>query len=393
MKSKFDKEKFAVHVAQNLLQHTAGQAGTWTLLQNSFFESFLALGETPFLFCSQMLFGETKRDGISSMLDNLPGTLLANNVMGTSAIMQVRLLETEDDAPPAMYMCKIDFYRDAAEKIHIAFSGLQEPHEETVKVMIAAGFRLSAAKDQTAGIYFGYFSEGFMETRYKDFPLLLLSEIEENYVPSVITEARELIELLKTEVHGLVILSGPVGTGKTYLIRSIISELTNIRESVVCTPPLAFIEEPIKMHQGLADYANPFVIFEDLGDIIKGDSKSRYVNHFSNLANMTDGLLSILNNSVYMMTFNYDIKDIDPALVRDGRCIMQIEVPRLPIERAASILGKDQILTPDQKDFSLAEIYALRNKGKSRAKAYREIGFLANKRSRRYDEDAQYPII
>ncbi len=393
MSTKFDKKLFAGHVTKNLLSQTAGQSGTWILLQNSFFESFLAMADPPFLFCSQTLFGESSKEVVSAMLDKLPGTLLAHNVMGSSSIIQIRILEEEDDKPSSMYMCKIDFYRDSAEKINIAFSGMKKPHEETLKVMLEAGFRFKAAKDQTAGIFFGYFTEGYMETRYKDFPLLMLDEIEENYRPEVITEARSLIELLKTEVHGLVIISGPVGTGKTYLIRAIISELTNLRESIVCTPPLAFLEEPIKMHQGLTDFGNPFVIFEDLGDIIREDAKSRYVNHFSNLANMTDGLLSILNNSVYLMTFNHSIRDIDPALVRDGRCIMQLEVLRLPAVQARSLVPEEIDMDPNKKDFSLAEVYALKNKGKSKAKAYREIGFLANKHGRRYAGDEDYLTI
>ena len=384
---KLNRDILVANIASKLREQTSGPSQAWTLLQNAYTESYLAQAEAPFYFCTQELFGEISKEELSKTLKKLPGELLGSSSIGRGGLLQLRLVEGKEN--DFMYLNKVSFYKDMTERVSIGFVGIEETNERVLEVLIKAGFRFKVSKDETAGINFGYFSEDYVEMRHKDFPLLALDEIEENYVPEVVAQARELLELLKTEVHGLILLSGPVGTGKTFLIRSLISELTNIRDSVVCTPPLLFLQHPIKLHQGLADFANPFVIFEDLGDVIKGDAKSRYADHFSNLANMTDGLLSILNNSVYLMTFNHQIDDIDLALTREGRCLMQIEVPRLPIEQVRGMVPKDTKLDTQQKDFSLAEVYALKSKGKTRAKAAREIGFLASRRRRQgvSDED------
>ncbi len=260
---------------------------------------------------------------------------------------------------------------------------------DMVKTLIDAGFREKEAEDKKAGVHFGYFEENYVTTRHKSFPIILPREVKNNYTPKVFKQVEELVEILKTETQGMILLHGSPGTGKTYLIRAIISSLIGIRDAVVCTPPTAFLAQPVQMSTGLSDMTNPLIIFEDLGDLMKEDVKARYADHFSNLANMTDGLLSLLNNSVYLMTFNYPIKDLDAALTRDGRCIMNIEVPRLPIKQVRSMIPTGTDLG-DSKTLSLAEVYALKNKGK-KVKEARPLGFNT-RRNKGYDDpvDSHY---
>ena len=81
------------------------------------------------------------------------------------------------------------------------------------------------------------------------------------------------------------------------------------------------------------------------------------------------------------MTFNYPIKDLDEALTRDGRCIMNIEVPKLPIDQVRGMVPAGTELG-NNKSLSLAEVYALKNKGK-KVKEARPLGFDTNN-NRRY---------
>src|SRR3990172_6430756 len=80
----------------------------------------------------------------------------------------------------------------------------------------------------------------------------------------------------------------------------------------------------------------------------------------ANLLNFADGFLSLLTDAIIVLSFNYDMKRIDPAVTRPGRCLAHIEVGRLKYEKAKELV--DFELDP-KKDYSLAEIFEMKRKG------------------------------
>jgi len=190
---------------------------------------------------------------------------------------------------------------------------------------------------------------------YKSFQTVQLDSIARNYTPDVVEKSRVLIEVLKTSKHGLVIINGPVGTGKTWLIRSILSEVRD-RRGIVCTPPLWFLEQAGALNNAISAAERPLVILEDLGDMATKDAVTFHINQMSNLLNLTDGLLSMLSEAVFVLTFNYGVGEISEALTRPGRCLGHIEIGELSRVQAEERTGVRPLR---QSTYSLAEVYEI----------------------------------
>jgi len=190
---------------------------------------------------------------------------------------------------------------------------------------------------------------------YKSFQQVPLGSIANNYTPDVVEKTRALIEELKTSKHGLVIINGPVGTGKTWLIRSILSEVKD-RRGIICTPPLWFLEQAGALNNAISGSERPMVILEDLGDMATKDAVTFHINQMSNLLNLTDGLLSMLSEAVFVLTFNYGVGEISEALTRPGRCLGHIEIGELSRAQAEERTGVRPL---KQASYSLAEVYEI----------------------------------
>ena len=101
------------------------------------------------------------------------------------------------------------------------------------------------------------------------------------------------------------------------------------------------------------------VILEDVGDILMVDGASQYANITANLLNITEGLFSFMSDVIFILTFNYQIDKINPALTRPGRCIGRFEINELKHDHAQELVGFD--IPPG--DYSLAEVYEMKKNG------------------------------
>lgn len=232
-----------------------------------------------------------------------------------------------------------------------------------IECMKQYGLQLSKddTKEDKIRVYFSVPKHtGGIQTYAKQIPKLPLDTICRNYNDSVVTAVRQLIVAIKKSKNGLVILHGPVGTGKSYLIKSILSELGKERSGIVCTPPLIFLEDTSYLNQTLSEFQSSMLIFEDVGDILSTDNVTMRPNVTSNLLNLTEGLMSILANTIVLVTFNYEIGKISDALTRPGRCIAKIKVDYLSGDRAAELTG----LPLDKNvQYNLAEVYEMLRTG------------------------------
>jgi ATP-dependent 26S proteasome regulatory subunit len=103
---------------------------------------------------------------------------------------------------------------------------------------------------------------------------------------------------------------------------------------------------------------NSVLIIEDGENVIKNrESAGAGGNAVSNLLNLTDGILSDCLHIQVVATFNTHIKNIDEALLRKGRLIVNYEFGKLSVDntnRLFRYLGKDH--TAD-REMTLADIY------------------------------------
>jgi SpoVK/Ycf46/Vps4 family AAA+-type ATPase len=111
----------------------------------------------------------------------------------------------------------------------------------------------------------------------------------------------------------------------------------------------------------LMQYPNSILIIEDAENIILDRKDSINPNQaVSNLLNLSDGLLGDAMHQQIITTFNCEIKGIDPALIREGRLVVEHKFDKLSTENAQRLAkevvidGADQI----QRPMTLAEIYA-----------------------------------
>lgn len=209
-------------------------------------------------------------------------------------------------------------------------------------------------------VIFAFPSMGQPQYKSKTFANLPLNTISCNYSAEVIDKTRALIDYANEVEHGLVVLNGPVGTGKSYLIRSILTEINMRRTAVICNPATTFLNDIALLQAVAVNFDRSFLVFEDIGDILTIKAYQEYIDVKSNLLNISEGFLSLLMDTIILVSFNYDIKNIDPAVIRPGRCLANINVDLLPYNHARKLVSFDI----PEKDYSLAEIYELRKQNK-----------------------------
>jgi hypothetical protein len=148
--------------------------------------------------------------------------------------------------------------------------------------------------------------------------------------------------------HGLTILEGPPGTGKTSYLRHLMGALRETHRFY-------------------------FVVLEDSdGALMTRDSDNRA--HVSAILNLSDGMLADFLRLQIICTINGRAADIDPALLRPGRLLCH-QVFRLlgyaQASRLADRLGRQLAAV---RDYSLAEVFA----GNAQTESGRtRIGFAA----------------
>ena len=214
-----------------------------------------------------------------------------------------------------------------------------------------------------------------------------LDSIAGNYTQDVVAQMHETVRMLHEATNGLVVLNGPPGTGKTHLLRAMLTEVAHHREGVVCNPPLDFLTEMGLLARATTMYDASLIVLEDLGDILTEQSPTEHTQVNANLLNVTDGLLSLLSNSVIVLTFNTDIEKINEAVLRPGRCIAHIKVDLLEAAQVRSMMVEAGLghVELTRSKYSLAEVYEMKRIGSELHNTERKpkMGLLPTKNSAR----------
>lgn len=157
---------------------------------------------------------------------------------------------------------------------------------------------------------------------------------------------------------GLFIFHGITGSGKTNYIRYLIN----------CTKQeLTYIFYPISLLRDitspdlitfLSDYQNSVLIIEESEDSVQDrDRFEADKASIANLLNVSDGLLSDVLNLKIICTFNTDIRNLDKALLREGRLLGIHRFERIPAEQANRIAELNKLDKTFEKPATLAEIF------------------------------------
>src|SRR4029077_3696398 len=190
------------------------------------------------------------------------------------------------------------------------------------------------------------------------------AEIQANYPAASRNELGRAITMKRPWKDGrLMIWHGIPGSGKTFAIRSLLMAWREQFNFIIVADPEKMMASPSYYYE-VASASNMnsvpgaqsqdddddddsskskkkrlLFIAEDSGDLIAASSRQRHWDKFGKLLNITDGLIGQGREDVFLFTFNEQLEAIDPAMIRPGRCISQIEFQKFPQEEAQEWLA------------------------------------------------------
>lgn len=193
-----------------------------------------------------------------------------------------------------------------------------------------------------------------------------------NYEPEALEGYDQLVRLFledeDTPGARLAVLSGPPGTGKTYLLRGLCHALMAKRRAPILLSPdvVAQIGRPefLAWFLGLAtEHDGPIRLLVEDADhlLLNRDQNPHGLSSLSNLLQVTSGMLGEALNVRICCTINeWDESRIDPAILRPGRLAFHATVRPLSPMRAAGVAKRLGKTLPHPRDpVPLANLYAL----------------------------------
>jgi len=175
-----------------------------------------------------------------------------------------------------------------------------------------------------------------------------------NYGEDAAMKFEQISAHMSSNKSGLVLLSGDPGTGKSTFIKYLTTKTTrkviylssNATENLTSPDFLSFI----------MNHRNCILLLEDAEKALRSREKEDNWS-ISNILNITDGILGDCLNIMVVATFNTGRENIDPALVRKGRLLMEHHFSALDADAANSIFEATGSERRTSEPMTLAEIY------------------------------------
>jgi len=191
-----------------------------------------------------------------------------------------------------------------------------------------------------------------------------------NYTDAVLADYDHVVADLKTPgpCGRLIIFSGSPGTGKTFLVRALLTEVPNAAFVLIPPQMVSDLGAP-ELLPALLNAKNeingPIILILEDGDKALVKRKDGDMNTISSLLNLGDGILGSIMDIRILATTNAETLEMDPATRRKGRLCRHIQIDALPAEQGSQIV---QRLTNNPYTFKgdtvLADVYsAAREKG------------------------------
>jgi Domain of unknown function (DUF5925)/ATPase family associated with various cellular activities (AAA) len=164
----------------------------------------------------------------------------------------------------------------------------------------------------------------------------------------------------------LLLMHGPTGTGKSTLLRSLGAAWSSWCSVDVLIDPDRFLSQPAYLND-VAFNGRPaedtrwrLIVAEDCDEYVRPGAKAANGQNLARLLNITDGVVGHGAKLIVCLTAAEPLSKVHPSIRRHGRCIAEINVPRLTKREAKAWLGSKPMPPSDDHDgsLSLAELFA-----------------------------------
>lgn len=189
-------------------------------------------------------------------------------------------------------------------------------------------------------------------TNIKEFDV----QLDLNYGESFVEKYNDIVNKLKNNKHGLFLFHGESGTGKTVLIRKLVSDLSEEKTIIYVPSYFMFDIANPELISFISKFKNSILLLEDAEQILTSSEEERN-QAVANILNISDGLLNDHMDMQIIATFNANKKIIDKALLRKGRLMVDIWFKKLTAIQATKLskyIGLNKTYTEPK---TLAEIY------------------------------------
>ena len=170
----------------------------------------------------------------------------------------------------------------------------------------------------------------------------------------------------------ILLLIGPPGTGKTTFIRGL---LAHSNSSAMVTYDAAILEKDYLFARFIEDETGVMVL-EDSDNFLKARSDGNTMMH--RFLNVGDGLVTTKGKKLIFSTNLPSIRDVDPALIRPGRCFDVLSFDQLDGEQATKLAEKLGVSyeTKSSGKYSIAEIFNKKLDSDNPRKFGSKMGFI-----------------
>lgn len=169
----------------------------------------------------------------------------------------------------------------------------------------------------------------------------------------------------------ILVLIGPPGTAKTTFIRGL---LAHTQSSALVTYDAAILSKDFFFASFIDNEANVMVL-EDSDNFLKSRSDGNSIMHL--FLNLGDGLVTTKGKKMIFSTNLPSIRDIDPALIRPGRCFDILTFDNLTQEQAEKMAEKFGItLNETRNHWSVAEVFGAQKDEQKHKPEQRRVGFF-----------------